>query len=484
MLPKSDGEPLHATQGGIEYDRNAADPERQGALLRANELFLAAMLDASLDSIITIDRDSRIVEWNGAAEATFGHRRSSVIGQDMTDLIVPEELRASHRAGMAHFLRTGEGPVLGRRVEIEAIRADGMRFPIELAISPIRISGAAYFTAFIRDITDRRLAERSLRESEQRLRATYENAFAAIGEVDPKGHFLRVNEQFCSLTGYTRDELLGLTLFDITHPEDRERDRQLFQLQMTAKLDAYRLEKRYVHKNGAVIWIKVSASTVHDASGAVLYGVRVIDDITEQKNAERHQALLVNELNHRVKNTLAVVQSIASQTLRGAGVPRAVMESLEGRLSALARAHDILTTGNWDAADLGSLVWAALHAHDGDPSPFRLTGPSLRLGPKMALAVSMMFHELATNAAKYGALSSSAGTVSVSWERQGTAKAPRLCMAWRESGGPAVNPPARKGFGSRLIQSLSAELGADIELSYDPGGFRCALDAPLEGGSA
>lgn len=475
MFPKSDGE-----HPAIRHD----DMQSAERPLPASELFLAAMLNASLDSIITIDRNSRIVEWNGAAEATFGYARSSVIGQDMTDLIVPEELRASHRAGMGHYLRTGDGPVLGRRVEIEAVRADGSRFPIELAISPIKISGAPFFTAFIRDITDRKQAERSLRESEQRLRATYENAFAAIGEVDRTGHFIRVNEQFCALTGYSRNELLALTLFDITHPEDRERDLKLLDQHMNAKLDAYRLEKRYIHKNGDVIWIKLSASAVRDASGAVLYGIRVVDDITEQKDAERHQALLVNELNHRVKNTLAVVQSIASQTLRGAGVPRSVMESLEGRLSALARAHDILTAGSWDAAELGSLVRAALRAHDRDPSPFRLTGPSLRLGPKTGLAVSMMLHELATNAAKYGALSTSSGTVSVSWERQGTAQSPRLSIVWREANGPSVVAPSRKGFGSRLIQSLSAELGADIDLSYDSNGFFCVFDAPLEAGPA
>lgn len=464
---------------GVTLD--VTNSKQAEASLQASELFKTAILNASLDGIVTIDQDSRIVEWNTAAAAIFGYSRDMALGRDMTDLIVPVELRGAHRAGMGHYLSTGEGPVLGRRIEVEAIRSDGTRFPMELAISPIDTPGARHFTAFVRDITQSKQHEERLRQSEQRLKATYEHAFAGIGEVDLEGRFTRVNEQFCLLTGYSQEELLTRTLFAITHPDDRAEDERLFRQQISGELDAYRLEKRYIHKNGDEVWIKLSASAVRDGSGAMLYGIRVVDDISEQKKADRHQKLLVNELNHRVKNSLATVQSITSQTLRNAQGTGEARKALESRIQAMARAHDVLTRENWESAELWEVVAEAVAPFSNvREDRLHLGGPRVRVPPRMALSLSMALQELATNAAKYGALSGEQGQISISWHVATSSVRSRLRLRWEESGGPPVAMPSRRGFGSRLIErGLAQELDGEVRIEFAPSGVVCTVDAPL-----
>ena len=480
-------------RGRTLYDENGRPKRMVGVILdmtssrqaetslRASELFKSAMLAASLDGIITINQDSRIIEWNSAAEAIFGYSRDLALGRDMTDLIVPLELRRAHRAGMEHYLSSGEGPVLGRRIEVEAMRSDGALFPMELAISPIDTPGDRHFTAFVRDITEGKQHEQYLRESEQRLKATYEHAFAGIGEVDLEGRFTRVNEQFCLLTGYSRDELLARTLFAITHPDDRAEDERLFRQQISGGIDAYRVDKRYIHKSGKVVWIKLSASAVRDASGTMLYGVRVVDDISEQKRADRHQKLLVNELNHRVKNSLATVQSIASQTLRNAESLDAARRAIDSRLQAMARAHDVLTRENWESAELWEVIAEAVAPYrNAQENRLHLMGPKVRVSPRMALTLSMAVQELATNAAKYGALSNEQGRISISWKVAASVPPSRLRLQWQESGGPSVATPSRRGFGSRLIErGLAQELDGEVKIEFAPEGVICTVDAPL-----
>lgn len=313
------------------------------AALRESELLKNAMLAVALDCIVTIDQNSRIIEWNPASEQTFGYGRRDVLGRDLAEVIIPSELRESHRRGMMHYLATGEGPLLGKRIEVVGLRSDGSRIPLELAISPIQIPGRLYFTAYLRDLTERNRAIAARRENEQRLGATYEHAFAGIAEVDWSGRFLRVNEQLCTLTGYSREELLGLTFLELTNPSERAEDEEQFHLQMTGELQRYALEKRYIHKNGHEVWVELLASRVDDEAGRLLYGIRVVRDITEQKRAEQRQQLLLNELNHRVKNTLATVQSLVGQSLKNASSPEEARASVEARLHSLSRAHDVLT---------------------------------------------------------------------------------------------------------------------------------------------
>jgi two-component sensor histidine kinase len=205
----------------------------------------------------------------------------------------------------------------------------------------------------------------------------------------------------------------------------------------------------------------------------------VMRDITDRRRAEELQRLMINELNHRVKNTLATVQSVAGQTLRNAEDLVGARDSLTRRLLALARGHDILTRESWDGAELADIVASVVAAH-GDAERFQLDGPPVRLAPKAALALSMALHELMTNAAKYGALSNADGQVRLTWRRTREAPGDRLQLRWEETVGPPVTTPTRQGFGTRLITGgLARELGGEVRLDYPAGGVVCEIDAEL-----
>jgi two-component sensor histidine kinase/integral membrane sensor domain MASE1 len=206
-------------------------------------------------------------------------------------------------------------------------------------------------------------------------------------------------------------------------------------------------------------------------------------ELAERRRAEEHQRLLINELNHRVKNTLATVQSIAAQTARSVQDPAEANDAFLARLMALSRAHDVLTRQSWEGADLAAVVQGAITPFDGTGGErFRLSGPSVWLEPQMALALAMALHELGTNASKYGALSAATGRVEVDWSLRPAKPDALLTLTWRETGGPKVERPTRKGFGSRLLErGLPHELGGTVDLDYRPGGLVCTIEARLAG---
>jgi len=204
-----------------------------------------------------------------------------------------------------------------------------------------------------------------------------------------------------------------------------------------------------------------------------------LTDITERKSADARQRLLVNELNHRVKNSLATVQAIAAQSLRGDDVSPEARERFMARLMALARANDVLVAETWTGASLAAVAAEMAKPH-GDRERFTIGGPDLHLAPETATAMALGLHELATNAAKYGALSTPEGHVSLTWAVDGDGEARRLRLTWREAGGPKVRAPAARGFGSRLIErGLAQALKAEVRLTYESAGVVFTLAAPL-----
>jgi len=219
---------------------------------------------------------------------------------------------------------------------------------------------------------------------------------------------------------------------------------------------------------------------IRDADGRVTGILAQGNDITEQKQAEEHRQLLINELNHRVKNTLATIQAVAQQTLRDSVPMKVARDAFVERLLAMSRNHDLLTEANWAGADLADVVDQALAAHV--PRERRQAiGPALHLEPRAALALGMALHELATNAAKYGALSTPVGRVELDWsvsaQDDGTR---RLSLSWREHDGPPVTAPRRRGFGSRLIErGLSQELNGEASLVFEPSGLVCLITATV-----
>lgn len=230
---------------------------------------------------------------------------------------------------------------------------------------------------------------------------------------------------------------------------------------------------------GEMRWMGSRAIAMRDATGRLERMVGVNFDLTERKRAEERRSLLINELNHRVKNTLATVQSIASQTFRGHDVARDLRQLFEARLVALSNAHNVLTRESWEGAPLSEIVTQAILPFVQKDAPrIRSSGPDVRCSTKSALALAMALHELATNAVKYGSLSSAEGHVRIGWtvdRDQG-----RFDLVWHEQDGPPVVQPTRQGFGLRLVgRSLAGELGGEVRLDFRPDGLRCTISAPL-----
>ncbi|MHB0768813.1 HWE histidine kinase domain-containing protein [Bradyrhizobium sp. 5.13L] len=261
------------------------------------------------------------------------------------------------------------------------------------------------------------------------------------------------------------------------HPDDME----LMWARVAGALDPkgdgrYDVEYRVKQLDGSWRWLSAWGLVEFEGEGAERKPVAIAGasrDLSELKQAEELQRLLTNELNHRVKNTLATVQSIVNQTLRAPADVEAARKTVNARLLALAGAHDLLTARAWAGADLADLVAGALAPFPA--SQIVLDGPALVVLPTQALALSLALHELATNAAKYGALSRPEGRVEICW----TARDDEVHLSWRESGGPLVAPPSRRGFGSRLIEHASRDLAGRFRLEFDPAGVRCRISASL-----
>lgn len=290
------------------------------------------------------------------------------------------------------------------------------------------------------------------------------------------------NDSFLKLTGYDRDEVLGQSFnFILASGADEKAVRDVEDAFADTSLDS--CEIQYRRKDGSECWGSLFVSPVWDEHGAVVQHFVSLVDTTRYKLAERHAGLLIDELNHRVKNTLATVQSIVNQAVRSSKDPQVVREAIESRVAALSRSHELLQRENWHGAGLNDLVHEALapfRATAGLTERFVIEGENIRLSPKATLALGIAFTELATNAVKYGAFSNDAGTVSIKWAINERPTGRRLCLHWREEGGPPVATPKRKGFGSRVIeQGLAHELGGTIKLDYPPEGIVCTIDVPV-----
>ena len=298
--------------------------------------------------------------------------------------------------------------------------------------------------------------------------------------LTPDGTFLETNEAFSDLCGYNSSELRSLNSLELTHPEDRRAMSALLAGLMDGSRSDFVIEKRYVRRDGSVIWVQNSVSLTQDEAGRPLHLVKLIQNITERKVAERRQRLLIDEINHRVKNTLATVQSFASQSLRNAASLAEGRAAFEARLMALSKSHDVLTRHHWEGADLIDVVNGAIapYRERTEQARFRIEGEPLQLRPKAVLALSLAFHELATNAVKYGALSNDSGCVSISWRVEPRSR--QFELHWQESGGPHVEPPTRRGFGSRLVErGLPQDIAGDVLLNFNGHGVVCAINAPL-----
>jgi two-component sensor histidine kinase len=201
-------------------------------------------------------------------------------------------------------------------------------------------------------------------------------------------------------------------------------------------------------------------------------------DAEQRETAERLQKLILEELHHRIKNTLATVSAIAAQSLRTATSIEHGQHAIESRLLALGRAHDLLLQARWSSADLAHIVHGATEPYDSaGEGKFSIRGPGLKIVSGAVIALAMTLNELCTNATKFGALSWPTGRIEIAWTTDEQNR--RLHLTWTEKGGPAVHPPTRQSFGTRLIETLGRQLNGKVEMAYDLKGFVYALDVPL-----
>jgi len=328
-------------------------------------------------------------------------------------------------------------------------------------------------------------SQTALRASEARFRAAIGAVSDILWTTDAKGLMAGDQPGWCGFTGQTREECQGYGWSAAVHPDDATESIVSWE----HAVDAHRpfgFEHRVRRYDGEWRLFKINARPVLGPDGEVMEWVGVHTDITDSRRAEERRKLLLDELNHRVKNSLATVQSIAMHTLGSAESPAAFNREFNERLMALSQAHNLLTRGDWLGANLREVIGQELAPYQGvDNSRIALRGDDVQLDPKETLALGMVLHELATNAAKYGALSADAGLVDVMWEDRLEDGARSLRLIWTESGGPPVAPPHRRGFGSRLIErGLNHELGATTALSFHPAGVECVIDFPRREASA
>jgi PAS domain S-box-containing protein len=310
-------------------------------------------------------------------------------------------------------------------------------------------------------------------------------AMAFTDAKEPDNPIVFANDSFLSLTGFDRAELLGKSFSSLmaggADPDAIAQMAAAFK--GTSDTDP---EVHYRRKDGTEFWASVFVSPVRDKQGEVIQHFVSFVDLTKHKRAQSHSEMLINELNHRVKNTLATVQSIVWQALRKSTDARVIGESIQTRLSALSRSHDLLTRENWASAGLRDIVIDALEPFGVSGALAErlvITGKNIRLSPRVTLALAIAFNELATNAVKYGAFSNEAGSIEISWTVVPSSSGDRLTLNWIEKAGPAVSAPVRKGFGLQVIErGLAQELEGSVNLDFLVTGLVFKLDFPTSRG--
>jgi PAS domain S-box-containing protein len=433
-------------------------PEPPSPETEPHEARLEAVLESITDGFYALDSEWRFVIFNRAAEAYFGASRDEVLGKNLWD-VFPQG-RGSEYEKLCHAAMTER---VASAIELPSrLRPERM---VEIRITPMQPDGIA---VALTDITERRLAQDALKAALTRTEAILESISDGFYAVDEAWRFTYVNSVAERWWDRPRESLLGRNIWELF---PQAKGSPSYDLHMRAANDRRPVRAEVL---SPVLGSWLEMSLVPTETGLSVY----FRDIDARKQAEARQRLLVNELNHRVKNALATVQAIARQSLRGEEVSPAARERFMDRLMALARANDVLVAESWEGASLQAVAAqvATPYASGADAGRFAISGPPVHLSPNTATAMALALHELATNAAKYGALSRPEGRVELDWQ---TGEA-GFRLVWRERGGPPVATPTRMGFGSRLIQrGLTAELKGQVDMDYAPEGLVCTITAPL-----
>ncbi|HEX2136548.1 MAG TPA: PAS domain S-box protein [Microvirga sp.] len=454
--------------------------QAEDALRQSEERFRRA-LQIDTVGVLYFDLDGRITGGNHALARLTGYSVERLnSGELRWDTLTPPEWIPATLRSIEELRSTGSSSPF----EKEYVKPDGSRW---WGLFAGKMLDATSGVEFVIDITGRKKAEAALRQSEARFRRVFSNNMVPMAVWTKAGDIVDANDALLDLIGYTRAELTAgaIRWIEITPPEYRVRDLAAI-AELEAKGFCTPYEKAFRHKDGHVVPILIGGGSFDEHAGT---GVLFAVDLTEPKRAEAalrdsqaRTKLLLDELQHRVRNTLAVVRSVARRTAANSDGIEDFAMHLDGRISAFARVQAALTRDPSAGLDLEMLIadeLLAVGAHEGERVK-RIKGPKIRLHPKAAEMLALAIHELATNAVKYGALSSERGWIEAEWTINQAEGDARLVFEWTERGVTLSGQPARRGFGTELIErTLSYDLGGEAALRFEPTGLRCTLVLPL-----
>lgn len=428
--------------------------------MRAQEHY-AAIFESSDDGIVAKNLEGIVLSWNPAAERLFGWTAGEMIGRSIRCLLPPD--REDEEDLILARIRRGD------KIEqflTERLHKDGRRLDVSVSISPIRSAQGDIIGAskIVRDASERVAIERRLRESESRFRMLADNIAQLAWIAESDGDILWYNQRWYDYTGTDLEEMRGWGWRKVHHPDHLERVEVRFREHVSSGEeweDLFPLRSA----DGEWRWFLSRAKPIRDEDDSIVCWFGTNTDITEQREQTEQINTLLREVNHRSKNMLAKVQALARSSIEG---DPELVKRFEERVSGLSVNQDILVSRDWREVPVDELVRMQLHFIDQYGDRVVRSGPDVALIPRAAEILGMALHELATNSLKYGSLSVAEGTVEIAWECLAT----HLRITWRESGGPRVMKPSRRGFGSQLIEDIPRRaLGGDVRHTFEEAGI-------------
>jgi PAS domain S-box-containing protein len=441
---------------------------------RESEDFVRLAAEAARLGVYSFDLETREHIWSPELKAIVGLEADARTPADILELIHPEDRERVRALRLASFDPAGPGVF---EDEHRIVRRGGMaRWVLVKGRVSFIGEGVARKpkrgVGFVLDITERKLAEGALKHSEQRYRALVENANDIVATLDLEGRLTSLNPAVETILGYAPDELVGTPLSRLVPTEEMPIHESMLQRKLDGE-PSTRYEMTVLAKSGRKLALDVNSQLILGGDGKPLAIHSIARDITDRKEAEARQTLLVRELQHRTKNMLAVIQSIATSTLRRSHDLASAEEAFLGRLHALARAQEFVAAGPAGGVPLRDLVEDELAAF---ATRLRIDGVPVVLGGAFAQQFALVLHELATNAAKYGSLSTTNGRLLINWEVTSQRPEPTLLFSWLERDGPRVVAPTKSGFGSQLI---AIAFTTTPHISFAERGFEFTVEVPL-----